>query len=209
MNKEAPIMVGSFVELPGVLSDEKIAALLAYTLAQKEQFRDSVVKDGLSNKIDTAVRQAQSCPQFRKDKSAFCLDLIKVAIGSFKKIGLKPFTIDEYEIELVAHGHGAFFKRHCDTLTQQSAAESPMARVVSVIYYFHRQPCAFTGGQLRIYSLLNEDFIDIEPSHNKLVMFPAIVPHEVLPVNCPSQQFEDARFAINIWLNKRKNSVSA
>jgi Rps23 Pro-64 3,4-dihydroxylase Tpa1-like proline 4-hydroxylase len=105
------------------------------------------------------------------------------------------------ELELVAHGDGAFYRRHIDT---QTATERSHIRVLSGVYYFHRQPKRFTGGALRLYAIGDpQRFTDIEPTHNTLVVFPAWAPHEVQPVRCPSGQFMDSRFAINCWLHAR------
>jgi hypothetical protein len=40
-------------------------------------------------------------------------------------------------------------------------------------------------------------FVDMEPTNDTLVFFPTSFPHEVLPVTCPSDRFEDLHFAIN------------
>jgi Rps23 Pro-64 3,4-dihydroxylase Tpa1-like proline 4-hydroxylase len=98
----------------------------------------------------------------------------------------------------VAHSDGALLRRHID---MQRAPGVSSVRVLSGVYYLHREPKVFTGGLLRIYSLLAPGrFVDIEPVHNTLVTFPAWVPHEVLPVSCPSGDFMDSRFAVNCWL---------
>jgi Rps23 Pro-64 3,4-dihydroxylase Tpa1-like proline 4-hydroxylase len=77
--------------------------------------------------------------------------------------------------------------------------------VLSGVYYFHRRPRAFTGGELRLYAIGDPDrFVDIEPTHNTLLVFPSWAPHEVRPVSCPTGQFMDSRFAINCWLHARR-----
>jgi hypothetical protein len=75
-------------------------------------------------------------------------------------------------------------------------------RVISAVYYFHRLPKSFSGGVLRIHPIGGEpaSFVDIEPANDKLIFFPSWVPHEVMPVVCPSGRFEDSRFALNCWV---------
>src|SRR5262249_43378463 len=108
------------------------------------------------------------------------------------------------ELELVAHGNGAFFKRHIDTFTG-AAANDKSKRLISGVYYFHSEPKAFSGGVLRLYRFgrveNGDDFIDIQPEQNVLVAFPSWAPHEVLPVTCPSGRFADARFSVNCWIH--------
>ena len=92
-------------------------------------------------------------------------------------------------------------------------ARGTQDRLLSAVYYFHREPKRFTGGQLRLHRSTPDDDpsdpepirnpadqIDIEPKRNSLLVFPSWASHEVLPVDCPSSRFEDHRFAVNIWL---------
>jgi Rps23 Pro-64 3,4-dihydroxylase Tpa1-like proline 4-hydroxylase len=77
--------------------------------------------------------------------------------------------------------------------------------VLSGVYYFHRRPKAFAGGELRLHAIGDPDrFVDIEPVHNALLVFPAWAPHEVRPISCPSGAFVDARFAVNCWFYARR-----
>jgi SM-20-related protein len=103
---------------------------------------------------------------------------------------------------VVAHGDGAFFTEHRDTVVE--GQKVIIRRIISAVYYFHRLPKSFSGGVLRIYPLAGREksdaFVDIEPVNDTLIFFPSRFPHEVLPVSCPSGQFEDSRFAINCWV---------
>ena len=56
-----------------------------------------------------------------------------------------PFELDELELELVAHGDGAFFGRHIDIFTGADA-NIGQQRILSAVYYFHTQPKGFSGG---------------------------------------------------------------
>ena len=122
------------------------------------------------------------------------------------QLRVTPFDAPNLETELVAHGDGAFYKRHVDTQTPRHPEVNGI-RVLSGVYYFHAEPKAFTGGELRLYALggkSGENFVDIEPVNNSLLVFPAWAPHEVRPVSCPSKRFIDSRFAINCWLRRQK-----
>jgi SM-20-related protein len=46
--------------------------------------------------------------------------------------------------------------------------------------------------------------VAVEPEHNRLVAFPAFVPHEVVPISCPGNAFADRRFSINCWLHRAR-----
>ena len=81
-------------------------------------------------------------------------------------------------------------------------------RLLSAVLYFHREPKGFSGGELRLFRLNVRpdtkpvevaDHLDLMPVRNSLVAFPSWVTHEVRPISCPSNRFEDFRFALNCW----------
>lgn len=120
------------------------------------------------------------------------------------KLGIGPFEVGMYEIELVSHGDGCFYKRHLDTFTGGDRNRTG-DRIVSCVYYFHSPARAYSGGALRIYPLptafrKTPDFIDVVPEHDTLAAFSSWLPHEVMPVHCPSKLFEHSRFSINCWV---------
>jgi Rps23 Pro-64 3,4-dihydroxylase Tpa1-like proline 4-hydroxylase len=130
----------------------------------------------------------------------------------FRRTGSRPFEIEYFELEIAAHGDGAFFAHHSDIPV--GPGRKPLGgdktgkqdRLVSAVYYFHREPRRFTGGTLRLYRLgdheASGDFVEFEPEQNSLVVFPSWVRHEVRPVSCPGCAFEDYRFAVNAWFCK-------
>ena len=77
-------------------------------------------------------------------------------------------------------------------------------RALSGVYYLHRAPKGFSGGALRFYAIGDANrFVDVEPVHNSLLVFPSWAPHEVMPISCPTGAFMDSRFAVNCWLHRR------
>ena len=119
------------------------------------------------------------------------------------ELRMAPFQPAKFEMELVAHGDGAFFAKHIDTFT--GIADLPAAhRMISAVYYFFAEPKGFSGGALRLYPLLDANdeanYRDIEPVSDMLVCFPSFAPHAVRPIACPSGRFGDSRFAINNWI---------
>jgi len=120
----------------------------------------------------------------------------------FQRLDTEAFEPGRLEVEMVAHGDGAFFTEHRDTAIEDQ--KLIIRRVISAVYYFHRLPKLFSGGALRILPLAGREkssaFVEIEAINDTLVFFPSWFPHEVLPVACPSGQFEDSRFARNCWI---------
>lgn len=95
-----------------------------------------------------------------------------------RALGMRPFTRSHVQVELVAHGDGASYARHIDTVTGSVQPQGPR----------------------RLHALMGDKITDIEPAHDLMVAFPSWMPHEVMPVSVPGGRFEDSRFAMNIWL---------
>lgn len=192
--------------VPNFLGNDWVERLLAYAIEHQSAFIASGVGYGANPRIDPNIRV--SCKL--NDISALRADLVakfRAAMPqAVSELHLSPFQLAGCEIELVAHGDGAFFKRHIDTITQADDPDIKTQRVLTGVYYFHSMQKRFSGGQLRMHALVPQEqggsFIDIEPECDQLVLFPSWAPHEVLPVSCPSQAFEHARFAINCWYRR-------
>lgn len=171
------------------------ARLLAFALAHETDFEPSGV--GLS-KINPAYRVSsinRRMGPLRKEVR----DIIRAHLPDFcNRFGMRNVDESRIEVEMAAHGDGAFYVRHIDTRT----GDSRIARAISAVYYFFRQPKMFAGGELRMFAFGSPDsarYLDVEPQDNLLAVFPSFIPHEVRPVSVPSGRFEDNRFAINIW----------
>jgi hypothetical protein len=183
------------------LGTETVERLLRFAQSNEHRFEDTQVRYGEGDRPDPARRVSKklSLGNLKTEVRAKVTDLLPVM---FERLGIKPFVPSKIEVELVAHGDGAFFLRHIDTLTHREGRR----RIISAVYYFHVLPKAFSGGILRLHSPAASGqkctFVDIEPDYDTLVFFPSFFPHEVLPVKCTSRQFLDSRFAINFWIRK-------
>ena len=119
--------------------------------------------------------------------------------------GLKipAFPVSEMECQLTAHNNAHYFKPHRD-----SGNSDTSARVVTFVYYFHKEPRRFEGGSLRLFKGKLENGIytcgkaavDLDPTNNTMVFFPSACYHEVLPIKCLSGEFRDSRFTVNGWV---------
>src|SRR5262249_15746080 len=184
------------------LGTTTVKRLLQFAQSNQHRFEDARVTHGEEGIVDRTRRVSKklSLGNLKSEVIAKTKDLSPVM---FERVGIKPI-IPSFEVELVAHGDGAFFKRHIDTRTHQDGSVIVSHRIISAVYYFHVLPKAFSGGVLRLHSLAASGrqgtFIDIAPDYDTLVFFPSFFPHEVLPVKCPSAKFLDSRFAVNIWI---------
>ncbi|WP_165323804.1 2OG-Fe(II) oxygenase [Rhizorhabdus phycosphaerae] len=179
------------------------ARLLAFAVEREGDFASSMV--GHSESKSAGVHQHIRRSRTIRDFGALRDDLEKAFLAMLPRalshLGIAPFVPESLSLELAAHGDGDFYRRHIDTFVGATAPRT--RRVVTGVYYFHAVPRIFTGGALRFHSILpveqGGNCKDIEPANDRLLLFPAWVPHEVCPVQCPGGSFAQSRFAINCW----------
>jgi Rps23 Pro-64 3,4-dihydroxylase Tpa1-like proline 4-hydroxylase len=122
-----------------------------------------------------------------------------------QQLGMEEFPVRWVETQLTASNDGDFFHVHCDDGQGELAS-----RTLTFVYFFHGEPCPFTGGELRLHDakLKEEGYVNagsyhtIVPRQNQIVFFPCSLLHEITPVECPSKAFADSRFTVNGWLRK-------
>jgi Rps23 Pro-64 3,4-dihydroxylase Tpa1-like proline 4-hydroxylase len=184
------------------LDEQTAADLLDQTLAWEAKFKPTRVA---SKAVDPAVRVSLGTRELGAFAPLLERKIAAIVPALVAALKATPFEPDSVELQLVAHGDGAFYKRHIDTQTARNADKDHI-RVLSGVYYFHVTPKAFSGGALRLHAIggRGEEFVDVMPEHNSLLVFPSWAPHEVTPVRCPSGRFRDARFAVNCWIRRKK-----
>ena len=175
-----------------------VRSLFDYVESSFQRFEPTTVRRRDEARVDRTARISLGL-----DDMGPCLALLEQILraaepGLRAELGMGPYGLHDLELQLAAHNDGALFCRHGDTYKGWGTD-----RVISAVYYFHRQPCAFSGGALRLYPLTGEGYVEIEPVHNRLVAFPSFVEHEVIPVSCPSGLFMDSRFAVNCWFRRK------
>jgi SM-20-related protein len=201
-----PTLPAPHITVPDFLPQEEHARLLSWTLENEASFAPARVFTG----VDEERRRALVLPDIGPFKMPFAAIAARQYRGWVAEMGLPPFDVSGVELELAAHNDGAHFHRHLDTQTVMGSDGSH--RALSAVYYFYREPKAFSGGQLRIYpqgSAEDGAFATIEPMQNTLAVFPSWAAHEVMRVECPSQDFADSRFAVNCWLHVRTRPMTA
>jgi SM-20-related protein len=193
------------VVLRDFLDAATVNGLLDFALSRQSDFVPARV---VSRGVNTSIRVSASLREVGAYRQALKSKILGLVPELIARLQVTPFESSRFETELVAHGDGAFYKRHADTQTARYN-DLDQIRVLSGVYYFNAEPKAFGGGALRLYAIggkEGEDFVDIEPLCNSLLVFPSWAPHEVMPVSCPSRRFIDSRFAINCWVHRNKPS---
>jgi SM-20-related protein len=201
--------------LTGFLPADEHGALLGWVLANERRFTPALVSSERSGRSSPGVDANQRIALSLRDLGPFEQSLSERLLAALPPLvaatGLRGAEPRSLELELTAYGDGAFYRAHIDIPTgpdrERVGARQGEDRVLSAVYYFYREPKAFSGGELRLYrfgadvegSVAGVDFVDLRPSQNSLAAFPSWAGHEVRRVSCPSGQFADYRFALNCW----------
>lgn len=197
-------MLASHTIIDGFLGEELSGELLDFVLAHEGGFVPTAVYNtsegsGIRGESRTSFRFDGDWKAKRKAFRAVVEARIEEVVSGAGSAGFRP---DQMEIELVATRDGGHFIRHIDTLTQ--VPETTTDRIVSAVYYFHREPRVFSGGELILHGIGGDEMKPIEPRHDRLVVFTSIAPHEVAGTQVPGDAFSDARFSINCWLHRSR-----
>ncbi len=187
-----------FLQIDEFLSWQQLRDLFRYTIAQESNFMGSINTNG-----DENYRRSQVLYQFPEFESLIKTKLSAQIESVCTQLKIRSFIPLGIEAQLTAHNDGHFYKLHND-----NGSPDTVNRILTYVYYFHREPKGFTGGELVLYDGAMENDImmaahsshTIQPRNNSIVFFPSYFMHEVLPITCPSRKFVDSRFTINGWV---------
>lgn len=187
--------------IDGFLPDELAQALLDHALAGEALFEPATVRQDGAYRVASADRQALATPELGPDGAHFTAAVEAHFEHLCREVGLAPFPIAAWDVEMAAHRDGGFFHEHIDTMTAENRPQGLGDRIISIVYYLHRPDTRFTGGELVLRPFFgNDGEARITPRHNRLVAFPSFARHAVEPIEVPGDAWQDARFSINCWL---------
>jgi SM-20-related protein len=190
-----------YLQLDNFLTPQENQELIKYVIDNQSQF----VTTSTSTNADS-YRRSMVLYSFPKYSDLILKRLKKVVKQAMKDLEIPEFEMGEIESQLTMHNDGNFYKIHNDSGSSDTAS-----RIFTYVYYFYREPKAFTGGELLLYdSKIENNFYVaadtyhvVEPRNNSVVFFLSRYLHEVLPVTCPSKDFADSRFTINGWIRHK------
>lgn len=201
-----PALAGAadHVRLDDFLTPDENRQLLDYALASESEFEGSTVINAVAGHRRSRVLYAIERSRWR-DIFLNRLRLYLPHIASLLNAATFP-GIEKSEIQLTASNDGDFFKPHPDASPEQQGTAS---RRITYVYYFHRMPRPFEGGDLLLYGrepvASGYDSVraasSIAPQNNCLIAFASDRWHEIDIIRCPSQQFADSRFTVNGWVH--------
>jgi SM-20-related protein len=194
------------VVLDEFLVSEELTGLLDYTLSHHRYFASTRVigrqGEGVIDRANRRSRVLMAWSPFH--------DILANRIGAFfpfvlEKLRWRSFQVAHIETQLTATNHEEFFKTHSD-----NGNDAVRSRELTFVYFFYREPKAFSGGELIVYDTVVKDGCHvrvgplqvIHPRQNQIVFFPSYCLHELTTICCPSQGFADSRFTLNGWLHR-------
>ena len=194
-----------FVRLTNFLTPAQQKRLCRSIRAGRDQFVPAMVgKDNLDR--ETRAAWVADRRVVRDTRPWFGPKLRSVSSHVLARLRMEALHRFRIEMHVTVHLGGGFYKRHRDNVDEENRS-----RTLSYVYYFHRQPRRFAGGDLLLYDTDPEThratvdaFTRIEPRHNSLVVFPSDAYYEITPVECETRDFLDGRFTVNGWVCSRE-----
>lgn len=210
MKVSRPPFTGPVLCIDDFLDEEDARKVLQECLDLKKVYMPARVFDGASStKIDPNYRANDVVylgDVFKGDSErSDILRIMKERMWSedCKKLwheGYYIFDIINYstwqEAVISRYGESNFYKKHQDTRWDHITY-----RLVTLVYYVNRTPEQFSGGCLTLSN--GEERLPIEPKHNRAIVFPSFMFHEVEPIKMNSDRWEDGRFSLNYWIGFR------
>jgi Rps23 Pro-64 3,4-dihydroxylase Tpa1-like proline 4-hydroxylase len=187
-----------WVAISEFLTREEKDEIFSYANQRQYDFQPSRVTGGIPN-----FRRSVVLYDFDHVRCEFESRISRVLPDVLNSIPVSLPEYPNYETQLTASRHGDFFRLHSDSQSLETSH-----RILTFLYYFHREPKSFTGGELRLYDsmvidntcIASHTYRELSPESNLLIFFPSRVFHEVLPVVCGSDEFTDSRFTVNGWI---------
>jgi SM-20-related protein len=190
------------VILDDFLPEDLHSGILAHVLAVEDFAPGRVITQGQSDYRPDLRKGHLSNDRLGAHLPGF-LAALRATFGAIcPAVGMAPFDLAEIEIRLAAHTDGDFFSPHRDTMTGSNRNIQGHDRMITGVYYFHRQPKAFAFGELLIHPFGTEPPLVVEPRNNRLVAFPSMLVHEVTPVAVPDGEFANSRFSVSCWFDR-------
>ncbi|WP_189095662.1 2OG-Fe(II) oxygenase [Streptomyces kronopolitis] len=159
---------------------------------------------GPDRQVNRDIWRSRSGHDFAVPELLSCIDEVQEAVEHTLGVSCQG---TEPTYGLISYNDGDFYAPH-----QDSTPEFHPERMLKFVYFVHRTPRPFTGGELRVFDIAlplhtegsvsweDRTWRDWEPEHDSIVFFRPSAWHEVRKVSCPTKQPEDSRFAINGWL---------
>lgn len=189
-----------FVHRANFLPRQRCSELLALAIASRAQFEPAPFTEEMRQTLtetDSSRGKFVVDPRIveRKVRPWFEARLHGAFAEALPRLRMRRPAKYWVEMAMSACLGGGFFSKHRDNGGRFHT------RLLNFIYYFHRQPKRFSGGDLLLYDGDGTGaFTRIGSQHNSIVFFPAACIHQVAAFDSDAADFGDARFAVYGWL---------
>ena len=207
LQERLPYRKARCVVLDEFLSPQEVEELINFALEHEQDFRTSevispVAEDGMVNYEHRKSRVLMDTGRFQELMLARIRPVLPEILH---KLEMDEFIISGVEAQITVSNDGDFFRFHSD-----NGSDTVASRYLTFVYFFHREPRQFEGGELRIHNarLEGESYVsagsyqEISPRQNQIVFFPCQLLHEITEVKCASGNLADGRFTLNGWLRR-------
>ena len=189
-------------------------AIIEEALANESKFETASTVDAVDDYRVNLLCSYDKIYANKRDESAlitalqtkFTLSDEFASMLSSSEFPLSEFKLtNNHETQVSRYGEGGHYFYHIDR-------NDKVGRLITVIYYFFKEPKAWSGGELCITNSLahnsklieeNPNIKTIMPENNMAVIFSTQILHCVLDTKSP-KEFDKGRFSANIWLGIRR-----
>ena len=191
-----------FVRMTNFLAPDECDRLLALGLAERERLVPSMVGAADRERVDPEVRvnlevrDRSTVAEVRLQIAPKVRSLVPEILERLRMDGIGRCSI---EMCMRVYLDGGFYKAHRD-----NQSKSHRQRKLSFVYFLHREPRRFSGGDLLLHDTDTDtdacspgEFSRIVPLRNSIVFFPCGCWHQVTPVQCGTDDIGDGRWAVN------------
>lgn len=184
------------------LAFQELTDLVDYTRERQADFKASQVHD--PDHARDSYRRSRVLMDTGRFHELFAQRIAFYLPRILRALQHPLFEMTRVEAQITASNDGDYFHMHNDN----THANWP-TREITFVYFFHREPRPFAGGELVLYDFSSEgDLTDagpvrkrVTPRQNSIIFFQSSILHEILPVHCPSRRFDHSRFTLNGWLH--------
>jgi Rps23 Pro-64 3,4-dihydroxylase Tpa1-like proline 4-hydroxylase len=120
--------------------------LLDHVLQSENKFRPATVVPSTDDQlqVNEKIRRARTLDDLGPYAETFQKALMQHLEPALKRLQHPGFPVGQIEMQITASGDGDYFRLHSDS-------DAKSTREISFVYYFHREPRRFSGGELRLY----------------------------------------------------------
>ena len=191
-----------FVRMTNFLAPDECDRLLALGLAARERLVPAKVGGEDCERVDPEIRvnlevcDPSTAAEVRPRIAPKVRSLVPEILERLRMDGIGRWSI---EMNMRVYLDGGFYQAHRD-----NQSESHRQRKLSFVYFLHREPRRFSGGDLLLHDTDTDagacslgEFSRIVPLRNSIVFFTCGYWHQVTPVQCGTDDFGDGRWVVN------------